>query len=233
MQSTEHARVAEWVVDFAQDLPSLMPRTDWPLPGDIYWEPWRAQFVKHGVTSRVAAEAAMELAATPPEYLTQMLPTMMVHVRAIWRSAAVAPESTLNSAAHASRDCQLCSGNGLAVRWRHRPLAAGQAASEAFHCVCPLGRAIKANHRETAKDVAARILDLDDYVQLQAERFGYPPHLWPPPAMPSAGIPPRFSAMLARGMAVPADADGSIEHEDAAMFRPAPGPGPAPDPRPF
>ena len=216
---------AGWRMDFLARVPAAVRHGLWPsliredgsCELDDFWEGWRYGLVKHGVQIEVAAKALLELGLEPPDHIGQMFGVFMQHVRAIWRSAEVAPDNTLKSAADASRDCRYCAGNGLAVRWRKEALKPGQAPSVTFYCLCPLGRAIKSNHRETAKDVAARIPDLADFARLQDERYAYPPHLWPPVPKLAADAPPRFAAMLARGLAVPADAEP--EHEDAAMFR--------------
>lgn len=149
----------------------------------ILYEGWQQHFDREGVTEDDAHEASRRLQAKksfPLDHFHDLLE--IARALASGRNRGVV-ETPREAAKRASLGCPECSGQGIAVRFRHdsRPIGA----PVYLHCVCPLGRHYRA---EGLTFGGAECLDLARLPKLQGEsgdRYRVPPRPKEPSKRPT------------------------------------------------
>lgn len=180
--------VRDWFPAWCDRHMERHPRDDWPRPDEKpgFWSGWAANFTLHGVTEDVAEAASIRMQADPPEFPEAHLSRLVYHARAVWRERAESGRSpggddSIDAARHASATCPDCGGQGLTLRYRRRSLGTADstgrtvAPSITLYCLCPLGRHIERNHRETCPEIRRRLYDLADYPWLHGDEYRSPP----------------------------------------------------------
>ena len=210
--------VSDWFGEFAAAHVRRFPRQDWPdgEAGREFYAGWAERFVRAGITADVADEASRSLVATPPRFLGEHLPALLKAAAAVFVARQAAEGGVIPgdvaSAKAASRGCDDCGGEGLAVRYRHAS-ARGPRDAVTLYCTCAAGRAIESNHRQKSPEVHRRMPDLARLPGLQLRRVPWSdrpdnPHRYPPECwdaysnrpVPVPDLPPlrRLAAAVAR-----------------------------------
>lgn len=174
--------VAEWFPDWIAEHLDRHPWSGLPGPMDdgaeTLYGAWQEAFAREGIAEPDATEASKRLVAVdvfPGQHFVKLLE--LARALSAGRGLKVA-ESPEDTARRKSRGCPECDGQGVAVRFRHhsRPLGA----PVYLHCVCLLGRHLKAEGRSFG---GSPCLDLAAYPRLQGEdgdRYRLPPSPSPP-----------------------------------------------------
>lgn len=183
------ARVEEWLPEFMRRHTARCHRHDWPTDEDPdrpsentrdFYDAWRHAFVTHGVEDRFADLASLEMAASPPAFLSEHLP-MVLKLAAEYRRrhesglGVNAEAASVEAATSLSRDCPDCGGTGGALRYVHQDILGkvktfgGHPAplgySVAYPCSCPLGKFVARGLRQPGQ--AADPLTIDQYPSLR------------------------------------------------------------------
>jgi hypothetical protein len=165
------ARTSEWWPAFLAAHLRRHPRHDWPLgeAGAEFYDSWRKLFISRGVNDLdVAHEASERLVAEAPAHLGQHPAALCQLASAVYRERSKAGTpgldlTTRDGVMADSRDCRICQGVGLVVRYRRRSLEMGKCPSITLYCTCSYGRWIKRTHAQESPDVRRRIYDLADH----------------------------------------------------------------------
>lgn len=153
--------IREWIADFLTRHQDRHDCHDWPNDADgvrSFTEMWVAQFDAEHVTEDEADAASVALGAKPPSYKGEHLARLLEEVKRARQRAGVLSGS-YDEAKASSFGCQRCGGTGLTTVYHPDPYPrAGIAETYGAHCVCALGRWMRAKLRP---DLAASIVDLD------------------------------------------------------------------------
>lgn len=165
---------ADWLVDHlarhrGDGLPGLMTEE-----GRLMYESWQDAIVSRRISRDGATAASKRLVAEPARFKRDHFPTFLTMAQEATRALdqqnggrARSDLSTREGCELASVGCIRCGGGGLAPVQYSEPAyaaACGIPAIVSAYCVCALGRWIKANHADKAKDVAARVPDLAEVI---------------------------------------------------------------------
>lgn len=177
------AKIKDWVDDFLERHRRRFNPFDWPEPGSEegidYARMWLDAFLRERVREQEADAASIRLGTNPPRFRNDHIPNVMAEVKAMREVAAATASAgviadSLETAKRQSAQCGWCDGHGMRQVFhprykgsqvimidreddrgevRKRPTAARVAA----HCICPLGRYMRA---KTDDDNRPRIPDL-------------------------------------------------------------------------
>jgi hypothetical protein len=168
------ARINEWWPAFLDGHQRRFPGIRWPqgAEGVEFYVAWRKLFVMRGVTDlAIATEASERLLASPPYDVAGHPAALCELATAVHRERSAAASgldpSTREGAEASSRDCPICQGVGLVVRYRRRSLRPDRPPSIVLYCTCLYGKWIRRAHAQDAPDVRRRIYDLADYPWLE------------------------------------------------------------------
>jgi hypothetical protein len=163
----------DWFGAWTEYLQAVHPRHDWPdAEHAAYWHLIADEFDRRGISRDLAFAAAKHLATNPPQWATDILPSLLRIVDVMrGQDAAIAagvPENREDAEA-ASRGCRTCSGQGLVSRpWTFTRRDGTQVQSTAsLYCnQCAMGRWMKHAH-ENGDPKTRRVLpDLGDHPEL-------------------------------------------------------------------
>jgi hypothetical protein len=131
---------------FLETLFITNPRSDWP---DVetkwaFWQNWITEFKRRGVHEDEANEAAGRVAASPPGFVADYLPAIILQVREIHevKARGVPDDGSLRQSKEECRDCPECRGCGWASRNFRMPSHSEHLMRAAMICRCAAGRSL-------------------------------------------------------------------------------------------
>lgn len=152
------SRVRDWFDEFAMTLIARSNRPNWPSfdseVGQAFWDDFERSLIRIGATFALADEASSIVCDMPDLFPADIRPKVIDEVKKLRAKADMEakgsdPNSSVEAARTASRDCPDCLGNGSAVRYVHAEIlgklrtAAGNpvpvGGSVSIPCSCPLG----------------------------------------------------------------------------------------------
>lgn len=119
---------------------------------------WKARLIRNGFDRRIADDSSRLMLdrETSWEKFTKEFVKVghelcKARNEAVMGTVGPAAPATIEAAWANSKDCQDCSGGGMAARYRHNPAGDGKGRGAVgfrvmLYCLCPLGRALKRNH---------------------------------------------------------------------------------------
>ena len=133
----------------------------------VLYGPIGRQLLSAHVDYAIATVASERLVFEPAKSRALHWQTLLDYARDAVRSRAGSEQSrdlsTREGAEAASRNCERCDGNGLAVVWASWPDPSGKTPERTTaYCVCALGRLVEQRHRKHSPDLRRRMPDLTD-----------------------------------------------------------------------
>lgn len=158
----------EWIPFFLVRHRDRFAPHDWPADStDEYIDmltDWLDAFRAGGVSEDEANRASRRLSLSPPRWKREHLPAVVETIKTMRIERAPAGEfvTTRDGAAALSKNCPRCDGQGLAtivgkIEIRGEILDYNASA----HCVCPLGRFMRAKLAQQDEHTFRRIPDLE------------------------------------------------------------------------
>jgi hypothetical protein len=156
--------VSDWFVDWLEDHRVRHAGANLPDPssdeGLTVYSGWRSNFVRRGIHDRDVATAASELLQSEVHYPKDHFALLCDLATRLYQERQPASATTgaqpLEVARLQSKACERCHGGGFAVVYRRdgcdTPLL-----STVAYCVCSLGCAIEAAHRQDSRECHGRI----------------------------------------------------------------------------
>lgn len=177
--------IDRWFWDFATRLMDRIRRGDWPEQEAEYWGTLKRSFVLRGVNEAVADDASVLLAEEPPKGLDGVLPGILGHCRAIWKSNEISHKAELTGgdsdrmrAEMESKDCDRCAGSGLTEIFRLKSAVQGRNNAVTVYCTCRMGQLlcrVQMTANQDSRDFARRITNLADHPELQGDEYRHDP----------------------------------------------------------
>jgi hypothetical protein len=157
---------AEWIDKFLRTVRESLDPPAWPEADTESYSQFAMSWVEAFRVAKVrepdALAAARKLAAHPPARRRDYLPRIL---EAAEKARPSGEGASQDAARLASKGCERCSGNGLAVVYHPTPGPEQRIPpTVGAYCVCSLGRWIKHAHstRKDSRDVFQRTPDLAD-----------------------------------------------------------------------
>lgn len=162
--------IRDWIDDYLNRHRIRFLPHDWPASGDAdetreFVADWIRVFALKQVTEVEADAASRRLLLSPPNWRREHIPAVISAIEAMRaeRSPAASIGGDREAARAASRGCEHCCGDGLALVFHLSPdPSRGIPPQSAAYCTCIHGRWIKRNHAEKSQEYLRRIPDLVD-----------------------------------------------------------------------